>query len=252
MEKNSEITDIGGKYMCDDCNIFETIRRELYEETYGTVDLRVTDIKEYAAKYGIKYVCDFYHAPVYAAICIPIGEICDKINLNVDEIQNMFNENRRLTLSENPNVPEDEYKPIKLEKIKRTDIYSFNISGRLKKILKMFNKDANNSISHPNTNKPIVPNNEQNTSKLNNCILNKKSISDPNNNNLHPVSVLDQWYHKNKFRVVIYSYSRSNNEWVASIIVINENNVRYEFEGKHADKKFAKKLVAEMALKSVM
>jgi hypothetical protein len=38
-------TDIGGRYEVNDCNIYETIRRELYQETYGTMDVTTSMIR---------------------------------------------------------------------------------------------------------------------------------------------------------------------------------------------------------------
>jgi len=45
--------DIGGKYTIEDCTIWQTIRRELYEETYGLVDVLVKDVVRWSTSYPL-------------------------------------------------------------------------------------------------------------------------------------------------------------------------------------------------------
>jgi hypothetical protein len=116
----TEYNDIGGKYSPDDGNIFATIRRELYEETYGLIDILVSDIKRFSDKYGSKRVLNHKGECVYICICVPIDDIVNASTrgtsrLEEDEMDAKFSLLRDNTIKQNPKAV---YKPLKLVKLK--------------------------------------------------------------------------------------------------------------------------------------
>ncbi len=135
----SEYNDIGGKYSSDDGNIYATIRRELYEETYGMIDVLVSDIKKFAEKYGMKRIAGVKGACAYLCICVPITDICDLCQIKEEDFEQNFSALREKTIAENPKAV---YKQRSIKKIKYSDVAAFNIGYRLRFILKqLFIKD---------------------------------------------------------------------------------------------------------------
>lgn len=137
-------SDIGGKYEYGDGNIWNTIRRELYEETYGCCEMLSCDIINLSRKYPPIYVNGHKKTPVYACLVVPITETLSFSNFLLDP--ETFATRRMQTLRENSDVPLDYY-PSVLKKILYRDLKKYRLSYRLQRILR-FSTVLNNKI-HP-------------------------------------------------------------------------------------------------------
>jgi len=133
IEEKGTHNDIGGRYSADDGDIFATIRRELYEETYGVFDLLVSQIRKFSTEYGLCGIEDLNKKCIYVCICVPISVICTACGLEEGEIEEKFIKAREKTVKQNPGV---HYKPLKIQKIKIEDIRKFKIGYRLRSIIK--------------------------------------------------------------------------------------------------------------------
>lgn len=129
-------SDIGGKYEYEDGNIWTTIRRELYEETYGCCDVLSGDIVDLSKKYPPVYVNGHKRTPVYACLVVPITETLLFTNFLLDS--DAFAIRRKQTLKENSEVPTDYY-PFVLKKILYRDLKNQRLSYRLQRILRFSN-----------------------------------------------------------------------------------------------------------------
>ena len=128
--KITEVTDMGGKYQFEDCDIFGTAAREFCEELYYSTLISRDDVEL------------FSHTPVYinghdrrpAYVCYLIGveelEACGAF-LSIDA----FDRKRQAALKSNPNVPSSYFSSLSLEYILYEDLFYHKLSYRLKKIL---------------------------------------------------------------------------------------------------------------------
>lgn len=132
-QRGLEYNDIGGKYSIDDGDIFATIRRELYEETYGVCDILVSDVRKFVEKYGLKKVNDQRGACVYVCVCVPVSDIYNLCAISDDTFEEKFKKERDKILSQNPDA---NYKPIKINKIHLKEKHNYKIGYRLSVILK--------------------------------------------------------------------------------------------------------------------
>lgn len=127
-------SDIGGKYEYEDGNIWTTIRRELYEETYGCCEIVSQDIISLSQKYPPVYVNGHKKLPVYACLVVPITETLSFPNFTLDP--EIFTERRSKTLIENSDVPVDYY-PCVLTKLTYKSLKTQpKLSYRLQRILR--------------------------------------------------------------------------------------------------------------------
>lgn len=137
--------DIGGRYMFEDCNIWATIRRELYEETYGIVDVLVKDIKGMVGNnlitidsHGSTLKSFNYTIPPapgcgYSYMCMVVHS--DRVPAIYEALnEKTFTHNREITISES-SVPEHLYTPIHIRKIRYADLKSVNLSHRMRALL---------------------------------------------------------------------------------------------------------------------
>jgi len=135
-------TDIGGRYAFEDGNIWVTIRRELYEETYGICEMLTRDVMALSKKFSPIYVNGHNGTPVYACLTIPISEMNASIangTFTLDPV--LFDIRRIQTIKENPDVPVDYYSPCILTKLTYGELSDpkYRLSYRLKRILKYSN-----------------------------------------------------------------------------------------------------------------
>jgi hypothetical protein len=105
-----EYTDIGGKYVFEDCNVWEAIRRELYEETYGTIDVTTSTIRA-ASETSVKMM-DGKGNPHYICIVAPTSILGTQL-----PDPDAFDVARMQVLKENPHVAITQYKQVKLVKL---------------------------------------------------------------------------------------------------------------------------------------
>jgi hypothetical protein len=128
-----EYTDPGGRYNYNDCNIWGTIRRELWEETYGMCDLTTSQIESFTSgtDQPIVYVNGHTDQPVY--LCI-VARLPKNMVLREDE----FIRRRDITVGQNPDTPPKNYKTLCIKRIRYTEISNgtVNLSRRLRLILK--------------------------------------------------------------------------------------------------------------------
>jgi hypothetical protein len=131
-------TDIGGRYAYEDGNIWAAIARELREETYGLCEMFVSDVISLAKKYPPVYVNGHGNQPVYVCLTVPLTAVegLPKEHFLLDP--QLFDTQRRKTLSENPDVPVDYYSPCVLTKLTYDELKdkSYRLSYRLKRILR--------------------------------------------------------------------------------------------------------------------
>jgi hypothetical protein len=136
-DKNGIVyTDIGGRYTYEDGNIWTTIRRELYEETYGTCEMFTSDIVTFSQRYGNIYVNGHNNVPTYVCLVVPVADLRFDAHFRLDP--RTFEDRRITTLRENPDVPVNYYCPCLLAKLSYEDLSDpvFRLSHRLKRILK--------------------------------------------------------------------------------------------------------------------
>jgi hypothetical protein len=136
-EKQKDVTvcnDIGGRYHPDDGNIWATIRREVWEETYGTCDFTMKMVTMLSKTVKKAYLHSPQGVKIYVCLCID-KQLQDLygITLNPDT----FNESRKRFLEENPNYTEF-YKTLSLKKIRYEDVHLNKLSYRLNILLKEF------------------------------------------------------------------------------------------------------------------
>lgn len=136
-------SDIGGKYEYEDGNIWNTIRREMYEETYGCCEVFSHEIVSISKKYPPIYVNGHKKTPVYACLVVPIAETLSFRTFSLDS--DLFAARRLQTLRENPEVPPDYY-PCMLIKLSYKDLRNHpKLSYRLQRILR-FSETLNTRI----------------------------------------------------------------------------------------------------------
>lgn len=156
-QKGLEYNDIGGKYIVEDGDIFATIRRELYEETYGVCDILVSTVRKFSEKYGMKNVNDDKGKCVYVCVCVPTDEIFSLCGISDSDFESKFETARDMIKSQNPYA---NYKPVKISKISIKDIKAYQIGYRLETILRQLfaenkNTDIEKEIESGDKNKKI-------------------------------------------------------------------------------------------------
>ncbi len=131
-----EYTDVGGRYEPQDGCIWATIRRELYEETYGTIDCTVAYIKNLASDTRVKraYVTNHDGIVCYVCLCVPLY-LAPEI-MRTENLMETFKNNKATFHAENPTVTGKFYETVTFEKIAHNKITMFNISYRMTSILK--------------------------------------------------------------------------------------------------------------------
>jgi hypothetical protein len=108
----TELTDIGGKCECTDCDIFFTIAREFCEETYHMAAITRQDVMNFAAVPGaLAYVTNNRGRPVYASLSVHVDDLR---RCGVEMSPETFNQNRELALQSNPTVPAEVYSTVAL------------------------------------------------------------------------------------------------------------------------------------------
>lgn len=131
------LSDPGGKYKFEDCNIFSTICREFCEETYFSCLFTYKDLIHLIdeKKCEFVFVCpDKTRTPTYLCILINLNNLPSFI-LNEETIVR-FIQLRNKTLTENSLVPERYYSSFELKHLKYDEIskYSSFFSFRLKQV----------------------------------------------------------------------------------------------------------------------
>lgn len=124
------MTDIGGRYSADDGNIWSTIRREAYEETYGLIDVKVKDITKYK---DVIEINDENGMCIYVCVCIPVNDIFDE--KEIENLETMFLIGKKEFEKYNPGYS---YKTLSLKKVKYANIPNIDKSYRLRNILRQF------------------------------------------------------------------------------------------------------------------
>lgn len=140
-------TDMGGRYMYDDCDIFKTIAREVGEEIYHSSELLRRDILKIAENNKPIYVNGHRGFPVYIAYPATTDELK---NYGFVLNPSLFDTNRVEALKSNPDVPPEYYVTVKLKFFTWNEIFGVTtkhpkLSYRIKRILKdpLFQKFAN-------------------------------------------------------------------------------------------------------------
>ena len=148
-------TDLGGRYMFEDCDIYKTIAREVGEELYHSAELLRRDVFSLAQKYTAVYVNGHRGLPVYVCYPVPLFEL-EKVGFSLNPEQ--FDKNRSEALQSNPSVPEDYYVTVGLGYFTYEQINSLlkgkswpKLSYRIRRILKEF------LLSEKTKNQPLVP-----------------------------------------------------------------------------------------------
>lgn len=139
--KNGELveTDLGGKYHFDDCDIFQTIAREVSEELYFSSELRRKDVLQISYEIEPVYINGHKNHPVYICFLAHV-DLLDRFDFKLDVIE--FQNQRAKTLYSNPQVPKSYYTSLRLRHIPFSDLKdalqdknSIRISYRLRRIL---------------------------------------------------------------------------------------------------------------------
>lgn len=128
--RKEHITDIGGKYNSDDIDIYQTISRELSEESYHEINLTREAIrffynedectkKVYINETPNSYVILFLHTSLLPAI------LQDKFRSNIID----FKTSREYALKCNPNVCEHHYRSLCLTQYRFDTIKKFFNQG---------------------------------------------------------------------------------------------------------------------------
>lgn len=134
-------TDIGGKYRFEDCDIYQTIAREVNEELYFSSELTRKNVLDISRTFNPVYINGHRHQPVY--ICYPVHiSYLETINfkLNINE----FIKRRSYTLLSNRYVPRHYYTSLRLRHISYEDLKlalkdehkDIRLHYRLKKVLR--------------------------------------------------------------------------------------------------------------------
>ena len=128
-----KISDPGGKYTFEDCNIYATIVREFNEETYYSFPFSYFDLINLIEKKKCKfiYVClDNEKNPTYLCILVNIKDT----NIIFDET---FKTNRQKALENNPHIPNRYYSSFEFLRINFKDINLFwsYFNYRLKQVV---------------------------------------------------------------------------------------------------------------------
>jgi hypothetical protein len=132
-----EWTDIGGKCEKEDVDIYDTISREVIEETFHSVDLNrniVLCLKDYNTP---TYVNNHLGKPVYISYIIHVDELS---KYNIDFNVNLFNNNKDVILSQ-INVKAC-YKSCELKYIRFDELKNYKLKYRINNLLRnpFFNK----------------------------------------------------------------------------------------------------------------
>ena len=131
-------TDVGGRYMFEDCDIYKTIAREAGEELYHSSELLRQHVIQISKNNKPIYVNGHRGLPVYIAYPVTTEEL-EKYGFVLDPRQ--FHKNRIQALKSNPYVPREYYVTIQLKFFTWNDIFGEfskkpRLSYRIKRILK--------------------------------------------------------------------------------------------------------------------
>lgn len=134
--KGVNYTDIGGKYMFEDGDIYAAIKRELAEETYQTVELTYANMTELrrSNKVARIYVKGHLDVPVYLCLLVPI-EVINVIVPSFKLDPKEFTIRRNVVVQQNPTYS-DHYVAQNLHYISYNDVASLKMSYRLRLIIK--------------------------------------------------------------------------------------------------------------------
>ena len=157
-------SDIGGRYIPEDGNIWATIRRELYEETYGVCDLLTKEVIQFS-KHLPLIVLDSVGSILkgtliesstsvipqssYSYMCLAVP-ICSIPEGRFDFDDDLYQECRARTIAES-SAPESFYRPVCIKKVLYDDLGGYNLSHRLKAILSVFVPPLCASTPHSHT-----------------------------------------------------------------------------------------------------
>lgn len=146
--KGINFTDFGGRYSKDDCDIYQTISRELFEESYTTIDIPRKDLLTILFKnpspllndksetnVGVHKVYVHGHDNQPAYKCFIVHTNLMK-GYNIDISTETFEEGRNYTITKNPNTPSRHYKVCGLYHIPFERIKDIELSYRMNKIIK--------------------------------------------------------------------------------------------------------------------
>lgn len=137
-----EYTDPGGRYTFEDGSIYATIARELREESYGLCEILRSEVEDLASRYPPTLIYGggsaATKAPAYMCLVVPVDAVRDLPN-----IQSRFSLDperyltaRAKTIAENPDTPASFYSPMMLRKILFTEVAKYNLSYRLRRVLR--------------------------------------------------------------------------------------------------------------------
>jgi len=132
-EKNSKgevYTDIGGKFTPEDCDIIGTIVREFREEMYNLYEIPYSKLKELSEEIKPIFVYNADGRSNYMSYPVHIN----KLDIEFDPVA--FNEARTGVLEHNKFIPEYFYKPCELKYIRFDELDDYNLSFRLKIVIK--------------------------------------------------------------------------------------------------------------------
>ena len=138
MKRSIIFTDIGGKYVYQDGDIYQTIAREFNEETYHCDEVsrrKIIDLIE-TGKGQVLSLSNNQNRPVYISVAIHITDL----DIQIDP--KLFLSCRELVLKSNPDVPIGLYKSVELRHFKFSEIEQLirqnTFSSRFVTLFKLF------------------------------------------------------------------------------------------------------------------
>lgn len=138
MKRSIVFTDIGGKYVYQDGDIYQTIAREFNEETYHCDEVsrrKIIDLIE-TGKGQVLSLSNNQNRPVYISVAIHISDL----DIQIDP--KLFLSCRESILKSNPDVPVGLYKSVELRHFKFSEIEQLirqnTFSSRFVTLFKLF------------------------------------------------------------------------------------------------------------------
>lgn len=140
-----QYTDMGGRYCKDDIDVKGTIRREMYEESYGILDCTISDIKNMFRDCPsvILHSKEDYSRIVYVCLCVHSQNLSFLLTekgypATISNLKALYDKGRKEAIFKNPN---EVYKGLSIEYILRKDLPLINLSHRLREVFDVLKVD---------------------------------------------------------------------------------------------------------------